>query len=130
MFLACRGIIMKKLIFCFLAIFFFFAIPIEQSIAQNVNQNLSLTIIAQVDYTVSTVEMIEDHGYDTQGGAFRGIFLFKGKKYVAWYNSQPNVSIGRHLRLTYLDQPGGNWYSLFNPTTNTTAYVTDVKPFN
>ena len=120
---------MNTLISYFLTIFFFFAIPTEQCIAQNVNQNVSPTIIAQVDYTVSTVEMIEDHGYDPQGGAFRGIFLFKGKKYVAWYNSQPNVSIGRHLRLTYLDQLGGNWYSLFNPTTNTTAYVTNVKPF-
>lgn len=120
---------MKNLIVYFLAIFFFFAIPIEQCIAENVNKNVLPTIIAQVDYTVGTIEMIEDHGYDAQGGAFRGIFLFKGKKYVAWYNSQPNVSIGRHLRLTYLDQPGGNWYSLFNPATNVTAYVTDVKPF-
>lgn len=120
---------MKTLIVYFLAIFIFFAIPSQQSIAQNVTQNVSPTIIAQVGYTVSTVEMIEDHGYDTQGGAFRGIFLFKGKKYVAWYNSQPNLSIGRHLRLTYLEQLDGNWYSLFNPTTNVTAYVTNVKPF-
>jgi hypothetical protein len=120
---------MRNLILCFLAIVFFFANPVEQCIAQNVTQNISHTIIAQVGYTVSTVEMIEDHGYDPQGGAFRGIFLFKGKKYVAWYNSPQGVSIGRNLRITYLDQPGGNWYSLFNPTTNVTAYVTDVKPF-
>jgi hypothetical protein len=121
---------MKNLIVYFLTIFFLFTVPVQQCFAENINQNTSQTIIAQVDYTVSTVEMIEDHGYDTQAGAFRGIFFFKGKKYIAWYNSQPNVSIGRHLRLTYLDQPGGNWYSLFNPATNVTAYVTNVKPFS
>lgn len=102
---------MNNLIIYALTIFLFLTIPIEQCIAQNFNQDAPQTIIAQIDYTVGTVEMIEDHGYDPQGGAFRGIFLFSGKQYVAWYNSQPNVPIGRHLRLTYLDQPGGNWYS-------------------
>ncbi|KAB8331611.1 hypothetical protein SD80_024325 [Scytonema tolypothrichoides VB-61278] len=120
---------MKNLIIFALTVFLFLTIPIEQCIAQNVNQDVSATVVAQVGYTVGTVEMIEDHGFDAQGGAFRGIFLFKGKRYVAWYNSRPNVSIGRHLRLTYLDQPGGNWYSLFNPATQVTAYVTSVKPF-
>ena len=73
----------NNLIIYALTIFLFLTIPIEQCIAQNFNQDVPQTIVAQIAYTLSTVEMIEDDGYDSQAGAFRGIFLFKGKQYVA-----------------------------------------------
>jgi hypothetical protein len=59
-------VLMKKLITLALATFLFLTISIQQCIAQSVNQDLSPLIVAQIAYTVSTVEMIEDHVSDNK----------------------------------------------------------------